>query len=254
MSRITVEICIESVEDAAIVAATGGDRVELCSTLALGGLTPSVGAISAVRQTTTLPIMAMIRPRAGGFCYSHGEFTVMRRDIDATIDSGADGIVLGVLLADGRIDIARSAALLRQIEGAPRRIQTVFHRAFDFTPDAIAACSELIDLGFTRVLTSGQSLTASQGAKVLRALIEHSACRIEILPAGAIRAENVTDLLAQTGAAQIHASVRHRTQLSNPEISACNALAKSMGEESVTTSQAQLHALLTTIRNDPHFA
>jgi copper homeostasis protein len=209
--------------------------------------------MTAVKQTTTLPIMAMIRPRPGGFCYSRGEFTAMRRDVDAMMEWGAEGIVFGLLTADCRIDIERCREMLRQIESASRRIQTVFHRAFDFTPDAVAAMSQLIDLGFIRVLTSGQKLTARQGTPLIGKLIGQSAGRIEILPAAGIRAINVTDLISQTGCSQIHASLREPVQDPGLQRRSDSLLAKSMGGEFWATSETQLRALLATIRRPSRF-
>src|SRR5581483_2195923 len=152
MAEILLEICCGSAEDAIQAAHGGADRVELCSALFLGGLTPSLGSILQVKRQTAIPVMAMNRPRQAGFCYSATEFAVMEGDIDLQLEHGADGVVFGILHADGSIDVARSRSLRQRIG----RAQAVFHRAFDVTPEPFRALEQLVDLGFDRVLTSGQ--------------------------------------------------------------------------------------------------
>ncbi len=162
--------------------------------------------------------MAMNRPRAGGFCYSATEFAVMERDAELLLEHGADGIVFGILNADGTVDVTRSRALRERIGSR----QAVFHRAFDLTPDPFLALDQLIDLGITRVLTSGQKAGAPQGADLIRRLIEHSRGRIEVLPGAGIDLQNVRQLLADTGCTQIHmtafAERRDTSTLGNPSL------------------------------------
>src|SRR5581483_7355331 len=149
MAEILLEICCGSAEDALEAAAGGADRVELCSALFLGGLTPSLGSLLEVKQKAKLPVIAMNRPRQAGFCYSETEFAVMERDTETLLEHGADGMVFGILKADGSVDVKRTRALRDRIGVR----QAVFHRAFDVTPDPFRALNELIDLGITRVLT-----------------------------------------------------------------------------------------------------
>src|SRR5438105_4751027 len=132
--RILLEVCVASAEDAAVAAAAGADRLELNAALALGGLTPSLGSIVEARQATALPVIVMARPRPGGFCYSVSEYRVLRRDVDAALGNGADGVAFGVLTDSGEIDTERVREVVRQI--GPR--QAVFHRAFDVTPEPFA--------------------------------------------------------------------------------------------------------------------
>jgi copper homeostasis protein len=195
-----VEIVVQSGEDAVAADRGGAHRLELCAALALGGLTPSLGLLHTVRARTELPIMAMVRPREGGFAYSEAEFDAMEWDVEAFLERGADGVVLGVLQPDGRIDAARSKRLVARAQGRP----VVCHRAFDATPDLFEALETLIDLGFTRILTGGGKPKALEGVETLRALIERAAGRIELLPGGRVRAENARELLEKTGATQIH--------------------------------------------------
>lgn len=207
MSKVILEVIATSVDDCRAVEAGGGDRIELCTALELGGLTPSAGLLIAARQATRLPIMAMVRPRAGGFCYSKGEFAVMLADADLLLRYGADGIVFGCLHADATVDAERTAALVRL---AGER-QTVFHRAFDVTPDPIAALDVLLSLHVTRVLSSGGQPTALAGAATLAACRAHVGQRLQILPGGGITVANVAEVLHLSGADQVHASLSGRT-------------------------------------------
>jgi copper homeostasis protein len=200
MSKILLEICCGSIDDALQAQAGGADRIELCSALFLGGLTPSLGTLQYARRQLRIPIIAMVRPRGGGFCYTDAEFATMERDAEAAIAHGADGVVFGILKADGKVDLERT----RRIRGILGGKQAVFHRAFDVTPDPFAALDQLVDLGITRILTSGQQDTVPEGADLIHRLIEHARGRIEILPGGGIKPYNLPDVLARTGCTQIH--------------------------------------------------
>jgi copper homeostasis protein len=197
-----LEICCGSVEDGVAAREGGADRVELCSALCVGGLTPSIGAIVEAKARIGIPVMVMVRPRAAGFRYRDSEVAVMEQDVRAAVESGADGVVFGALRDGGAID----DAACRRLRNAAGDRQTVFHRAFDLTPDPFRALEELIGLGFTRVLTSGQRSTALDGAPILRRLVEAARDRIEILPGGGIRPFNVRQILAETGCRQVHLS------------------------------------------------
>ena len=197
-----LEIIATSADDCTVIERHGGERIELCTALALGGLTPSAGLVAAARAATALPIMMMLRPREGGFCYTNEEFATLLRDQDYGLAQNVDGFVFGCLCEDGTIDRART----RQIVERAGAKQTVFHRAFDVTSDPLAALETLVDLGVTRVLTSGQQPTALAGAGLIRTLVEQAAGRIEILPGSGVKPENVAELLRHTGATQVHAS------------------------------------------------
>ena len=200
MAPILLEICCGSAEDSIEAAAGGVDRVELCSALFLGGLTPSLGSLLEAKQRTNIPVIAMNRPRPAGFCYSATEFAVMERDAELLLEHGADGIVFGMLNRDGTVDSKRTRAMRERIGSR----QAVFHRAFDVTPDPFRALEELIDLGLTRVLTSGQKPDAPQGSALIRKLIERAAKRIEVLPGAGITLENVRHFAAATQCVQVH--------------------------------------------------
>lgn len=202
--RVLLEICVASVDDAIAAIEGGADRLEVNSALSLGGLTPSIGLFTEIRRRVSVPLIAMVRPRAGGFCYSPSDFEVMLRDSSSLLDAGADGLAFGVLLPNGQIDDVRCARLRKVC----RDRTAVFHRAFDVTPEPLAAISRLIDLGFHRVMTSGQQATATTGAPLIAELIRRGGERIEVLPAGGIRPANVAELLTRTRCNQVHASMR----------------------------------------------
>jgi len=201
-NRFILEIAVSTPDEAVIAAADGADRLELSSGLELGGLTPSLHLFLAVREVVTLPIYVLLRPRPGGFQYSETEFELMLRDAGEFLNRGASGIVYGVL-SPGGIDRARCERLVKLSEG-----RAVFHRAFDIIEEPFKVLEELIELGFERLLTSGQSATAESGASQLTMLIRQAGKRLEILPAGNIRRTNVIDLVRQTNCNQVHSSAR----------------------------------------------
>jgi copper homeostasis protein len=204
MSKVLLEIGVATLDDALAAQAGGADRLELNAALAVGGLTPSLGTLVAVKAAVQLPVMFMVRPRPAGFSYSASDFAVMQHDVDLALQNGADGIVLGILAPDGKIDVNRCRQMVRQANTR----QVIFHRAFDVTPDPAAALEQLIDLGVRRVMTSGQELIAIDGAELIARLIDQARGRIEILPAGGVRAAQVAELRQRTGCTQIHAAPR----------------------------------------------
>src|SRR5438445_9519302 len=150
--KTIIAVCVDSVESAMAAEAGGAERVELCDNLMEGGTTPSAGAVAAARKKLEIKFHVIIRPRGGDFCYSDVEFEVMKRDVEFAKQLGADGIVIGILLPDGAIDVTRT----RELIDIARPMSVTFHRAFDMTRDAFAALETLIDLGIDRILTSGQ--------------------------------------------------------------------------------------------------
>jgi copper homeostasis protein len=209
--NIQLEICIESADDAVTAVEAGADRLELNAALQLGGITPSLGLLTEIRRLigSQFPIVVMIRARAGDFCYSGTEFDVMRLDADALLKHGASGLAFGILTYDFRIDHARCEKLVELVRSCPSATEgAVFHRAFEFVHDPLAAIDELAKLGVTRIMTSGQRVTASEGASEIARYLAHAAGRVEILPAAGIRPENVEALVYATGCRQVHASLR----------------------------------------------
>lgn len=214
-TRILLELCIASLQDALASAEGGAGRVELNSALEVGGLTPSAGLIREVVESlnaTPTSVIAMIRPRPGGFHYAKSDLRVMQRDIAMALRLGVDGVALGVLTDRGEVDEDACKALIEPVLAAGK--QAVFHRAFDVTPDAPQALEALIRVGFTRLLTSGQASSAWAGVEVLAALIKQAALRIEILPGAGIGPDNVADLVRHCGCTQVHGSMRK--QLPDP--------------------------------------
>jgi copper homeostasis protein len=198
--RVLLEVCVGSLADARAAADAGAGRLELCSALELGGLTPSLALVEQVVGEVDLPVVVMLRPRCGGFCYSDDEARGMLRDAELALAAGASGLAFGFLETSGLIDVPRTNKLVELAGGK----QTVFHRAFDFVPNLAAALDVLIDLGVTRVLTTGGATSAIEGAESLRQLIDRAMDRIEILPGGGISAVHVVQLVAASGCKQIH--------------------------------------------------
>ena len=246
MARILVEACCGSADDALEAARGGADRVELNAALFLGGLTPSAGSLKALREQTDIPVMVMLRPREGGFCYTPLEFRSMLADGRLLLKSGANGLVFGCLHADGTVDEERVRAL---VELAGDR-ETVFHRAIDVVPDWRAALDTLIRLGVTRVLTSGQAPAALYGADVIAQMRRHAQGAIEILPGGGITPQNVRQLLGLTGCTQVHLSrrreLRDTSTRANPSLRFGHPQSPPEDEYKVTDAEAfaRLRALL----------
>ena len=206
MGKILLEICCGSADDVIEAAKGGADRVELNSNLFQGGLTPTVGALRVVKRHTRIPVMTMVRPRAGGFCYTEAEFETAREDARLLLQNGADGLVFGFLHEDGTVDEERTRELVRIAEGRP----CVFHRAMDVVPDWKRALDQLIALGVTRVLTSGQRSDVFFALDTIREMIGYADGAIEILPGAGITLENVEKVAAVTGCTQVHLA-RHKT-------------------------------------------
>ena len=200
MDRVLLEICTGSINDALAAEVGGADRIELNSSLLLGGLTPSLGTLIEAKRHLHLPVICMVRPRAGGFCYTPEEMKVMEADAELLVSHGADGIVLGILTPDGEVDAVRTKRLIGRV-GAK---EVVFHRAFDVVPDPFRALDQLVDLGVRRILTSGQENSCYNGADLIRRLIECAGDRVEILPGGGIDRFNLADVVARTGCRQVH--------------------------------------------------
>ena len=199
-----LEICAGSYESALAALRGGADRIELCSGLEEGGLTPSFGLIKAVVKLEGICKHVLIRPRGGDFLCTEAEQSIIVEDIIAAREVGVDGVVIGALTADGEIDVK---ACRRFVEAA-RDVNITFHRAFDLCRDPFSALEKLVDLGCTRILTSGQAATAEKGIGVLRKLVKQAAGRIEIMPGSGVSPSNVAKILNETGANEIHASAR----------------------------------------------
>ncbi|MGC2161191.1 MAG: copper homeostasis protein CutC [Silvibacterium sp.] len=199
-----LEICVDSVESAVSAERGGAQRVELCSDLTEGGLTPSLGLIRAVRLRIKIGVHVMIRPRAGDFLYSDDDFAVMRDDIAAAAECGVEGVVLGLLTADGDVDVERTKELVK----LARPLEVTFHRAIDMARDIEGALEEVIETGADRILTSGAEPTAMQGRRRIGELVRASEGRIGVMAGSGIRAENVQEIAQATGVEEFHAALR----------------------------------------------
>ncbi len=200
VDSVKIEICLDSVESIIAAQEGGANRVEFCSDLFEGGLTPTLGAFQVAKERTSIAINVMIRPRGGDFCYSDLEFETMLKDAKLFKEAGANALVFGILLPDGRIDKVRS----KQFIEAASPLPVTFHRAFDMTPDPYEAMETLIELGVDRVLTSGQEATVPEGLDLLASLIKKYGDKIVIMPGAGISERNFPKVHAMLGAKEYH--------------------------------------------------
>lgn len=202
----TLEVCTASMRSVQASVAGGAKRIELCSALSVGGLTPSIGLLREVRALyPKLRIHVLIRPREGDFVYSEAELHVMERDIEAALPY-ADAIVSGAMTPAGTVDVAATRRLLERSQG----VSFTFHRAFDQSQSPLEAMETIQSLGCARILTSGTKETAETGIPIIRQLIERAAGAITILPGGGVTASNIRRILTETGAREIHGSASLR--------------------------------------------
>jgi copper homeostasis protein len=183
----------------------GADRIELCSALSEGGLTPSFGLIKTCRQQFSLPLFPIIRPRSGDFLYNDEEYSIITKDLDLCKELGCDGIVVGFLKKDGNIDKRRIAKIVERAYP----MEVTFHRAFDRCVDPFKALEEIIEAGCQRILTSGQQPTAIEGVDTIKKLISVANNRIVIMPGSGIKKENIQAIAELTGAEEFHAALRN---------------------------------------------
>lgn len=194
MPTIAVELCAQSPTDAGSALEVGADRIELCAALEVGGLTPSVGAIRAARALTPRAdwLHVLVRPRPGGYVYSPDEIDLTCADIASAVDAGADGVVIGALTPDLRIDESALAAFVAAAQGR----DVTFHRGFGLVPDPAASLEVLASAGVVRVLTSGTQNRAVDAAQELADLVAISAGRVQIMAGGGIQPEHIPTLAA----------------------------------------------------------
>jgi len=240
--KIILEACVDSVESSIAARDGGADRIELCADLLEGGTTPPAGAISLICKHVKIPIMVMVRPRGGDFCYSELEFEEMKLEIEYIKKFNAAGIVLGILREDGTVDTERTKTLVE----LARPMEITFHRAFDMTRDPFEALDSLIGLGIERVLTSGQELNVVKGISTIKKLVERAGDKIIIMPGGGVNEMNAADIISKCGVKEIHASARKkkesRMKFRNPRTTMSSS--GNMPEyELITTSTARIKAI-----------
>ena len=210
-----LEVAVDSLKRAVAAERAGAHRLELCANLDVGGLTPGIELLRRVRSAVRIPIHVLLRPRPGDFVYSAAEFAEMKSSIKTIAGENLDGIVTGVLLPDGRVDIPRTRELVAL--ASPMRV--TFHRAFDQAPDFAAALESVILTGAHRLLTSGGAADAQTGAPILRSLFEQAANRITILPGGGLHPGNIAQVARATGARELHTGLGKVVPYSSKDIS-----------------------------------
>ncbi|CAN5438139.1 copper homeostasis protein CutC [soil metagenome] len=237
-SIIAVEICVDSVESALAAQAGGADRVELCDNLMEGGTTPSAGAIEVARRLLDIKLHVIIRPRGGDFLYSKTEFEIMKRDTEAAKRLGVDGVVIGILNADGSVDIERTA----ELAALARPMTVTFHRAFDVCSDPGRAVNELAEIGIDRILTSGQEATAVEGLDLIAALVKHAGDRITIMACGNLNERNINRVVDATGVKEVHFTafrgVRSDMQFRNERVFMGGTLRPPEYSRAITSAEA----------------
>ncbi len=206
-----LEVIAFNPESCLTIRDSGAHRIELCSNPLEGGTTPSRGFIRLARERVPAELFPIIRPRGGDFCYSDDEYQVMRADVTLCKELGCDGVVLGLLHADGRIDLERTCRLVE----LAYPMDVTFHRAFDRVKEPMQALEDVIAAGCTRILTSGLRPAAHEGMEMLRELVRRADERIAIMPGSGIRAANIREIALFTGAREFHTSARTRK---SPEI------------------------------------
>lgn len=200
---MTIEVCAYSLESCINAQAGGAGRIELCGGLGEGGTTPSAGLIELVKEHIQIPVYVMIRPRGGDFVYDVFEEEIMKKDISLAKKLGADGVVLGILHADGQVNIEHTKAM---VEFA-YPLKVTFHRAFDLTPDPHKALKAVIETGAERILTSGQKVTAIEGIELLKQLSEQAGNAIEIMAGSGVNHQNAA-ALAEVGVHALHLTAK----------------------------------------------
>ncbi|MEP7255514.1 MAG: copper homeostasis protein CutC [Ferruginibacter sp.] len=199
-----LEVIGFNIESCQLAQAAGADRIELCDNPGDGGTTPSYGFIKAAREKLQIALFPIIRPRGGDFLYSDEEFEIMKADVKACKELGCDGVVIGILNAEGIVDKERCSQLVK----LAYPLGVTFHRAFDRVNDASKALEDIIEIGFERILTSGLKPTAPEGAETIAKLIKQADGRIIIMPGSGVRSDNIIELAKKTGATEFHTSSR----------------------------------------------
>ena len=199
-----LEVIGFNIESCLLAQSAGAHRIELCDNPGEGGTTPSYGFIKAAREKLHIELYPIIRPRGGDFLYSDAEFEVMKADVKICKELGCDGVVIGILHADGTVDKKRCKVLVE----IAYPLGVTFHRAFDRVKDATQALEDVIEIGCERILTSGLVPTALDGAETLAALIKQADERIIIMPGSGVRADNIIELAKKIGAVEFHTSAR----------------------------------------------
>ncbi|WP_321839765.1 copper homeostasis protein CutC [Paraburkholderia bannensis] len=235
---VLLEVCVDSAEGLEAAIAGGADRIELCSALGLGGLTPTPGLIAAAARAP-VPVYAMIRPHARSFAWTPADAEAMQAEIDAVRAAGLAGVVLGAALPDGALDVTLLGTLRARAQG----LGATLHRVFDLVPDPAAALEAAIALGFERILTSGGAVRAEDGLAHLIALERQAAGRIGIMPGSGVSAANVARIVQAVGTSEVHASCREAFTTDDSKGVELGFFAARQGVTSASAVQALKRAL-----------
>ncbi|WP_075214798.1 copper homeostasis protein CutC [Mongoliimonas terrestris] len=235
---IILEVCVSDLSGLDAAVAGGADRVELTSALELGGLTPSIGFMR-LAAGAGIPFHAIMRPRSGDFVYTPRCLDIIRHDIDAARAAGAAGVVIGASRPDGRLD----EKALEQLVAAAKGLTVVLHRAFDLAPDPLEAVEIVAGLGIDRVLTSGGTLAALDGAETIALVREAARDRFAVMAGGGVRADTVIELIRRTGVTEIHASCSLPSAAADPRVTALGWGPPLMRRTDRATVEAMRHKL-----------
>lgn len=237
MTNPLFELCAESVEAASAAQAGGADRIELCSELARGGLTPDPALLAASIQAVSIPVYVLIRPRSGDFAFSAEEFALMEQQVEQAKSAGASGVAVGVLLAGGRVDVERTGALIE----LARPMKTTFHRAFDETPDLHQALEDVIETGADSLLTSGGATEVLSGADCIATLVRVAGKRLHVIAGGGLRLATLTQVVRRSGNFSLHGSLTRKNGHSTPQDA--QALLEADVREAVRLLQQEYRAM-----------
>jgi copper homeostasis protein len=232
--KVVIEIAVDSVASAVAAERGGAARVELCANLLEGGVTPSAGMMAAVHAAISIGLQVMIRPRGGDFSYEPAEIDVMARDIAMAKSLGADGVVLGLLTTNGRVDVEPT----RRLIDLARPLEVTFHRAFDMSADLLESLEDVCATGADCLLTSGGEANCLEGMETIAALVQAARGRIAIMAGGGIRSENAARIVAATGVREIHSGLSTTIESSvayrNPRVSMGKAQGREYQRQQVT--------------------
>jgi copper homeostasis protein len=208
MSKPILEVCAGSLASAFAAQLGGAYRVELCDNLYEGGTTPSMGTIELARLKLSIRVHVIIRPRGGDFLYSDLEYVIIKRDVERCRDVRVDGVVIGFLTPEGRVDVERT----REIVELAKPMSVTFHRAFDMARNPYEALEDLKGTGVDRILTSGQQNKAPDGADLIAELVKRAEGKVIIMPGGGLSEHNITEFASRVSAREYHATLRHTVE------------------------------------------
>lgn len=244
--KCLLEVCAVSLSSAKAALAGGAARVELCSALELGGLTPSAGIVRQVCAIPSLLTHVLVRPRSGDFCYNADEAQIIIRDIEQMSDWGVDGVVVGALREDGSLDVS----LMKEIMKASRDMSVTFHRAFDVCAHPEVVMEQLIDMGVDRILTSGRKATAEEGISQICSFVAQAKDRISIMPGCGVTASNAHKIVSNTNVKEIHASAKRivdgKMLYHNPDV--LFGRNKEESDAHIETDEVRVRAIVDALR------